>query len=72
MRIILLLNFLFAIFQLSAQTVSVSKALFKQGDDMSWAKPEMDDASWRQKDLSPDERAMIIFPHGCRYLKIVK
>ena len=52
MRIILLLNFLFAIFQLSAQTVSVSKALFKQGDDMSWAKPEMDDASWREIDIT--------------------
>ena len=27
---------------------------------------------WRQKNLSPDEHVMIIFPHGCRYLKIVK
>ena len=25
--------------QTSAQNVSVSKALFKQGDDMNWAKP---------------------------------
>ena len=32
--------------QLSAQNVTVSKGLLKQGDDMSWAKPEMDDASW--------------------------
>lgn len=33
----------------SAQDVSVSKARFKQGDDMNWAKPEMDDASWSEK-----------------------
>jgi hypothetical protein len=36
---------------LVAQNVSVSKARFKQGDDMSWAKPEMDDASWSEIDV---------------------
>lgn len=38
--------------QLSAQNVTVSKALFKQGDDMSWANPEMDDASWSEIDIT--------------------
>ena len=38
--------------QASAQHVSVSKALFKQGDDISWAKPEMDDASWSEIDIT--------------------
>jgi hypothetical protein len=35
---------------LVAQNVSVSKARFKQGDDMSWAKPEMDDTSSLRSD----------------------
>ena len=35
-----------------AQEVSVSKALFKQGDDMSWAKPEMNDDSWSDIDIT--------------------
>ena len=38
--------------QLSAQTVSVSKALLKQGDDINWAKPEMDDTSWSEIDIT--------------------
>ena len=38
--------------QLNAQNVTVSKALFKQGDDMNWAKPEMDDASWSEIDIT--------------------
>lgn len=42
--------------QTSAQNVSVNKALFKQGDDMSWAKPEMDDASWSEIDVLPERQ----------------
>ena len=38
--------------QLSAQSVSVSKALFEQGDDMNWAKPEWDDALWSEIDIT--------------------
>ena len=38
--------------QTNAQDVCVSKALFKQGDDMNWAKPEMDDASWSEIDIT--------------------
>lgn len=36
----------------SAQEVSVSKDRLRQGDDMSWAKPEMDDASWSEVDIT--------------------
>lgn len=39
-------------FNAQAQNVSVSKALFRQGDDMNWAKPEMDDASWSEIDVT--------------------
>ena len=35
-----------------AQEISVSKALFMQGDDMNWAKPEWDDASWSEIDIT--------------------
>ncbi len=35
-----------------AQEVSVSKALYRQGDDMSWAKPDVDDASWSEIDIT--------------------
>ena len=38
--------------QLSAQELSVSKALLKQGDDMNWAKSEWDDASWSEVDIT--------------------
>ena len=38
--------------QLNAQNITVNKGLFKQGDDMSWAKPEMDDASWSEIDIT--------------------
>ena len=38
--------------QASAQNVTVSKAKFQQGDDMNWAKPEMDDASWSDIDIT--------------------
>lgn len=36
----------------SAQNVSVSKARFKQGDDLNWAKLEMDDTSWNEIDIT--------------------
>ena len=36
----------------SAQEVSVSKGRLRQGDDMSWVKPEMDDASWSEVDIT--------------------
>ena len=36
----------------SAQGVSVKQGLFRQGDDKSWAKPEMDDASWSEIDIT--------------------
>ena len=36
----------------NAQNVSISKALLKQGDDISWAKPEMDDTSWSEVDIT--------------------
>ena len=39
-------------FNAHAQDVSVSKARFKQGDDMNWAKPETDDASWKEIDIT--------------------
>jgi len=35
-----------------AQNVSVSKARFQKGDDMSWAKPETNDAAWREIDMT--------------------
>lgn len=38
--------------QLSAQNVSVSKARFLQGDDMNWAKPDVDDSSWSEIDIT--------------------
>ena len=38
--------------QLSAQNVTVSKALFRQGDDMNWAKTEMDDAAWSEINIT--------------------
>lgn len=38
--------------QANAQNVSVSKALFRQGDDMNWAKPDVDDASWSEIDIT--------------------
>ena len=34
------------------QTVSVSRALFKQGDDMNWAKAETDDSGWSEADIT--------------------
>ena len=36
----------------SAQEVSVKQGRLRQGDDMSWAKPEMDDASWSEVDIT--------------------
>ena len=36
----------------SAQEVSVTKGRLRLGDDMSWAKPEMDDASWDVIDIT--------------------
>ena len=35
-----------------AQNVSVSKARFQRGDDLSWVKPELNDASWREIDMT--------------------
>lgn len=51
--------------QLNAQNVTVGKALFKQGDDISWAKPEMDDALWSEIDITKkwDEQG---FPQNTR------
>ena len=62
--------------QLGAQNVSVSKAFFKQGDDMNWAKPEMDDASWSEIDitkqwgqagLSPKHQGIRLVSHSREY-----
>jgi hypothetical protein len=36
----------------SAQNVSVSKARFQRGDDPNWAKPELNDASWSEIDMT--------------------
>ncbi len=36
----------------SAQDVSIKKALFHKGDDMSWAKPETKDADWKTIDMT--------------------
>ena len=33
------------------QTISVDKAVFKQGDDMSWANLDVDDSSWSSIDV---------------------
>ncbi len=44
-KLFLLAMVVLAGLQGNAQDVSVGKALFRQGDDMNWAKPEMDDAS---------------------------
>ena len=38
--------------QANAQDVSVSTALFQRGDDLSWAQPGQDDASWREIDIT--------------------
>ncbi|MBO4487909.1 MAG: putative Ig domain-containing protein [Bacteroidaceae bacterium] len=38
--------------QACAQTLTISKARFQQGDDMNWAKPETDDASWKEIDIT--------------------
>ncbi len=35
-----------------AQNVSVSKARFQKGDDLSWAKPELNDAAWAEIDMT--------------------
>ena len=50
---------------LEAQNVCVGKALFKQGDDKNWAKPEMDDAAWSEIDITKrwDEQG---FPKNTR------
>ena len=40
------------VLQLDAQNVTVSKGLLKQGDDLNWAKPEMDDTSWSEVDIT--------------------
>ena len=37
---------------MTAQDVSVSKARFQKGDDMSWAKPETNDANWKTIDMT--------------------
>lgn len=58
--------------QLSAQNVSVSKALYKQGDDMNWAKPEMDDASWSEIDITTqwDKQGFPQNNHGYGWYRI--
>lgn len=38
--------------QAGAQQLSVTTARFRQGDDMSWAKPAMDDSSWSEVDIT--------------------
>ena len=38
--------------QVSAQPITVSKARFQKGDDMSWAKPETNDAAWGEMDMT--------------------
>ena len=38
--------------RLGVGNISVGKALFRQGDDMNWAKPEADDASWSEIDIT--------------------
>ncbi|MBO4801706.1 MAG: putative Ig domain-containing protein [Bacteroidaceae bacterium] len=37
---------------LAAQPISVSKARFQKGDDMNWAKPDLNDASWHEIDMT--------------------
>ena len=37
---------------LATEKISVSKALFKQGDDANWANPEIDDSSWSEIDVT--------------------
>ena len=37
---------------LRAQNVTVSKALFRQGDDKNWALPDVDDSSWSEIDIT--------------------
>ena len=51
-KLFLLAMVVLAGLQGNAQDVSVGKALFRQGDDMNWAKPEMDDASWSEIDIT--------------------
>ena len=36
----------------SAQTISVEDALFKQGDDLAWKAPSLDDAGWNHLKVS--------------------
>ena len=51
-KLFLLAMVVLAGLQGNAQDVSVGKAFFRQGDDMNWAKPEMDDASWSEIDIT--------------------
>ena len=48
--------------QAGAQNVSVSKARFQKGDDKSWAKPELNDASWGEIDITKnwDDQGKVI------------
>lgn len=36
----------------ASEKVSVSKGLFKEGDDLNWADPDMDDSSWSEIDVT--------------------
>ena len=53
MKKLFLLAFLIGLsIHVSAQNVSVSKARFQRGDDPNWAKPELNDASWSEIDMT--------------------
>ncbi|MBQ7494945.1 MAG: putative Ig domain-containing protein [Bacteroidaceae bacterium] len=51
-KLFLLLTVAAMTLDVSAQPINVSKARFQKGDDMNWAKPETNDASWRELDMT--------------------
>ena len=55
-----------------AQPVVVDKALFQQGDDKSWAAPELDDGSWKVIDITQlwDNQGYAQNPHSYGWYRI--
>lgn len=56
----------------SFKELSISKALFKQGDDVSWANPDMDDSSWSNIDVTKywNEQGFPLNNNACAWYRI--
>lgn len=56
----------------SFEELSISKALFKQGDDASWANPDMDDSSWSNIDVTKywNEQGFPLNNNACAWYRI--